>query len=174
MGLDTRECALLGCGDERCEPVCAGVEKENSMTQMKVEPDYPVPDDKLRSSGLDYFLIPENPISKPKAEFSVEPVAGGKMYSFKNEVGVKTVKYHRQCDLPYFQHNSLYQYFREYREDCKRIPDGCLWQCDECGAVYEARSRWTIDRSGMKRRWSKMRWYSFLIRNRWNQLQGVS
>jgi hypothetical protein len=139
---------------------------------MIVKPDHPVPDDKVQSSNsLDYFLIPENPVSSPEDDFSIkcEPMDGGKMYTIVNPQTGKSVK-HLACDLPTFRDNAIFQYNHQYKDDCERIPDGCLWQCDVCGAVYEARSRHTMDRLGMKRRWARMRWYSFNIRKRWNAL----
>lgn len=125
------------------------------MTQMKVEPDFPVPDDKAVFS-----VESEEPV------FSVESkeVAGGVMFTDRNAAD----PYH-ECNLPKFQNNNVFQYPAEYEADVKRIPEGAMWQCSQCKSVYEAQSKRHV--AGRKRYWVKMTFWTFDIKRRWRELQ---
>jgi hypothetical protein len=120
---------------------------------MKVEPDFPVPDD--------------------KTDFSVEPekMAGGLIWKATDAPleAKKPPPAPHYCKKPEFKDNSIYQYQRQYFEDVKRIPDGSLWQCEICDSVYEARTHRRTD-GNFKRRWVKMLPWSFRIKARWESM----
>lgn len=114
------------------------------MSQMKVEPDFPVPDDKA-----DSLVEPEK-------------LAGGVI--FKDD---SLKKASHKCSTPRWDY-SVYQSYHEWTQSQEEVPDGTFWQCDTCKDVYYAYSKLSLASYGQYGRgWKKVKWYHLRLKRRW-------